>query len=135
MKIPIAMLADVALDVRGEINPEAINGNVIVDANGQWVGDPTGLVGPAGPPGADGARGPQGERGAGSRHSSELGGDAQVPGPRQDVIPVGGLVIAELIRQPPDFAVNKLQNDTKRGSLTMDGGQLVGSRGVTNAIE
>ena len=66
MKIPIAMLADVALDVRGEINPEAIriNGNVIVDANGQWVGDPTGLVGPAGPPGADGARGPQGERGA-----------------------------------------------------------------------
>ena len=36
------------LDVAGAV---AVNGNEVIDANGHWVGDPSGLVGPPGPPG------------------------------------------------------------------------------------
>jgi Collagen triple helix repeat (20 copies) len=63
--VPYAFLADNAV---GDITPRSIsiNGTIIVDENGQWVGDPTGLVGPtgaAGPTGADGAVGPTGPMG------------------------------------------------------------------------
>ncbi|MCP4252632.1 MAG: hypothetical protein GY775_04330 [Candidatus Scalindua sp.] len=49
-----------SLDVAAGIG---INESAVIDANGQWVGDPTGLVGPQGPAGADGATGPQGQTG------------------------------------------------------------------------
>lgn len=61
-----------ALDVRGEdIHPSSVSIGelMVIDANGDWVGDTTGLrgpVGPQGPPGEIGAmglRGLQGERG------------------------------------------------------------------------
>ncbi|MBA3550066.1 MAG: collagen-like protein, partial [Nannocystis sp.] len=72
---PLAAIASVpysmfAGDVRGDINPLSVNiqgFGPVIDANGQWVGDPTGLVGPAGPAGAagaDGAAGPAGPAGA-----------------------------------------------------------------------
>ena len=61
--VPYAMVAG---NVSGDITPTSLSivgvGPVIDDA-GQWVGDPTGLVGPVGPPGpagADGATGPAG---------------------------------------------------------------------------
>jgi hypothetical protein len=41
----------------------AIKSNVVVNSDGQWVGDPTGLQGPAGPQGPPGPQGPQGEQG------------------------------------------------------------------------
>jgi hypothetical protein len=40
-----------------------IFGNTVVNSTGQWVGDPTGLVGPQGPVGPDGPQGPQGIQG------------------------------------------------------------------------
>jgi hypothetical protein len=51
--VPYAMFAG---DVRGVINPQSVNiqGNEVIDASGQWVGDPTGLQGPPGPPGPAG---------------------------------------------------------------------------------
>ena len=60
-----------------DINPSSVTitgyGEVI-DSDGQWIGDPTGLKGPTGSTGATGARGPQGSRGAtgpqGSRGAS-----------------------------------------------------------------
>lgn len=66
--VPYALRAG---DVTGDIHPTTISiGNtVVVDANGNWVGNPTGLVGPAGPQGipgtagATGAQGPQGPAG------------------------------------------------------------------------
>jgi hypothetical protein len=36
----------------------ALNGTTIIDATGNWVGSPTGLVGPQGPPGPQGPAGP-----------------------------------------------------------------------------
>ncbi len=49
-----------------DIHPRSIHiqsyGEVI-DADGKWVGDPTGLTGPMGPTGPEGIQGPQGEPG------------------------------------------------------------------------
>lgn len=60
--VPYALRAG---DVRGAIHPTTVSiGNqVVIDANGNWVGSPTGLVGPQGLPGATGATGPQGPQG------------------------------------------------------------------------
>lgn len=49
------------LDLLGGLS---IGGGLVIDATGQWVGDPTGLVGPAGPQGPQGVQGPQGPQGA-----------------------------------------------------------------------
>ncbi len=65
--VPRASFATHASDVTGEaINPSAlsINGLVVIDGTGHWVGSPTGLVGPTGPTGATGATGPTGATGA-----------------------------------------------------------------------
>lgn len=50
-----------ALVARAVVND---NGDVVVNGAGQWVGSPTGLVGPTGPTGPEGPRGPQGATGA-----------------------------------------------------------------------
>ena len=55
------------LDVAGAL---AVSGATVIDASGQWVGDPSGLegpvgpTGPVGPPGAEGPVGPVGPTGA-----------------------------------------------------------------------
>ena len=90
LKVPSAMVADLANNVRGTITPDAIQigDALVIDQNGRWVGDPTGLQGPAGPPGpagAEGAQGPPGPRGPG-------GGDA-------DPAAVVPLVVANLKTQ------------------------------------
>ena len=57
-----------------------INGNPVIDSNGQWVGDPTGLAGPVGPQGPQGDPGPQGAAGAdGAQGAAGPQGD---PGPQ-----------------------------------------------------
>jgi len=48
------------LDVGGAI---AVNGTRVINASGEWVGSPTGLVGPQGPQGPTGSQGPQGPQG------------------------------------------------------------------------
>ena len=60
MKVPAAMVADIAMDVRGEIRPESIRigRQVVINSEGEWVGSPTGLQGPAGPPGEVGPADP-----------------------------------------------------------------------------
>ncbi len=57
--VPYAFLAN---DAVGDIHPTSVSigGLPVIDDQGQWVGDPTGLVGPTGPAGADGAMGPAG---------------------------------------------------------------------------
>ena len=62
LKVPVAMVADLAENVRGTITPDAvrIGDMLVIDEDGRWVGDPTGLQGPAGPPGPAGGEGPQG---------------------------------------------------------------------------
>jgi hypothetical protein len=65
MHVPAALTAEIARNAIGDITPRtvAIGGGLVIDHNGQWVGDPTGLRGPAGPDGAPGAQGPQGIQG------------------------------------------------------------------------
>jgi hypothetical protein len=41
----------------------AIGGKEVIDENGKWAGDPTGLKGPQGVPGLQGKQGPQGVKG------------------------------------------------------------------------
>ncbi len=48
------------LDVNGNV---AINGNVIIDGTGKWVGDSTGLKGEKGDPGQQGVKGDRGDTG------------------------------------------------------------------------
>jgi hypothetical protein len=49
----------------GDITPTSIsiNGATVIDATGNWVGSPTGLVGPTGPAGPAGPTGPAGAQG------------------------------------------------------------------------
>jgi hypothetical protein len=47
----------------GVNGPILIGANPVINASGQWVGSPTGLVGPQGPPGNPGATGPAGPQG------------------------------------------------------------------------
>jgi hypothetical protein len=64
--VPYALVCG---DVRGDIHPTSLSiGNqLVIDANGRWVGDTTGLVGPQGPQGPQGLlgmAGPVGDQGA-----------------------------------------------------------------------
>ena len=74
-KVPAAFYANTANDVRGDINPKTVTvgGDMVINAQGEWVGSPIGLRGPEGPqgergeqgaPGQEGPRGPEGPAGA-----------------------------------------------------------------------
>lgn len=78
VKVPAAFSADVARNVTGDITPRsvAVNGQPVIDVNGRWIGDPTGLVGPRGAQGPAGPQGPQGPAGA-------AGGDGSPDTPAQ----------------------------------------------------
>ncbi|MDC0666381.1 collagen-like protein [Nannocystis radixulma] len=82
VSVPYAMFAG---DVRGEINPTNVNiqgFGAVIDQEGKWVGDPSGLVGPAGPPGPAGAAGPAGTAGpAGAEGPAGPAGAAGPVGP------------------------------------------------------
>jgi hypothetical protein len=56
----------VAGDAVGDIHPSSVtvSGQQVIDAHGNWVGPPTGLVGPAGPTGPQGLAGASGATGA-----------------------------------------------------------------------
>lgn len=82
MKVPAAMLADVALDAVGDITPRTVSiagVGPVIDENGRWVGDPTGLQGPEGPAGPAGPAGPRGARGP----AGQSGGDGSPDTPAQ----------------------------------------------------
>lgn len=82
--VPYAIKAG---DVVGDIHPTSVSisgvGEVI-NSDGEWVGDPAGLVGPTGPAGADGAPGPVGPAGP-----QGVSGPAGVVGPLGPTGPQG----------------------------------------------
>lgn len=90
--------AFVSQDAIGDIHPSTItvNGTMIVDGTGQWVGDPVGLMGPTGPTGptgpagATGSTGPAGATGtAGSTGPTGPAGPAGATGPTGAAGPAG----------------------------------------------
>jgi hypothetical protein len=87
--VPYAFLAQ---DVNGDIHPTSvtINGTEVINNMGQWVGDPTGLIGPAGADGAVGPTGPQGDPGvAGPQGPTGATGPAGPAGPQGVAGPQG----------------------------------------------
>lgn len=97
-KVPAAFWADTALNVVGDITPRTVRvgGGVVIDQNGRWVGDPTGLVGPPGPQGVAGPVGPQGPAGvAGGNGSPDT--PAQVLGKLVQVDGAGTGLDADLL--------------------------------------
>ena len=85
--VPYALVAG---DVIGDIAPMSVSipgfGEVI-NSSGQWVGDPTGLVGPIGPQGPmglQGSSGPQGPQG-----NTGPTGPQGIPGAQGPVGPIG----------------------------------------------
>ena len=60
--VPYAYVAEY---VTGDINPASvsINGGEVISSDGEWVGEPTGLVGAPGEPGVKGDKGDKGNKG------------------------------------------------------------------------
>ena len=78
-----ALWALQAEDVVGDIHPHSVSigDQLVINEDGQWVGDPTGLQGPEGPVGPAGEIGPEGPQG--------LQGVAGPAGPAGPVGPAG----------------------------------------------
>ncbi|MEE2787908.1 MAG: collagen-like protein, partial [Myxococcota bacterium] len=66
-KVPATFMADLATTLVPttdlNINSVSISGNTVIDANGRWVGESTGLRGPKGDKGDQGEQGIQGVKG------------------------------------------------------------------------
>ncbi len=94
--VPYALVAANAV---GDITPSSVSipdHGTVIDSEGKWVGDPTGLTGPqgpkgdAGPPGAQGPAGPKGDAGpAGPQGPKGDTGPAGPQGPKGDAGPAG----------------------------------------------
>ncbi len=99
VSVPFAFSALSAEDVPGkDITPRTVtaNGIPVIDSNGQWIGDPTGLIGPPGVTGPAGPTGPPGQPGipgapgpAGPTGPDGADGDDGPPGPPGPTGPTG----------------------------------------------
>jgi hypothetical protein len=114
LKVPAAFTADVATNAVGAITPQnvSIGGRMVIDDQGRWVGDPTGLRGPAGAAGPQGPQGPVGPVGP-------AGGNA-------DPAAVVPLVVQNLQQNPGNLPyLRKNANDSTTGSVTFSGSHIV----------
>jgi hypothetical protein len=84
--VPYALVAG---DAVGDLHPHTVtvNGTMVIDAGGNWVGPTTGLVGPTGPQGAAGGNGAAGPQGAVGPTGAN--GAAGPQGPQGAVGPTG----------------------------------------------
>lgn len=90
--VPYAIHAGIAEDVYGDIAPNSVSvgGNTVIDSTGEWVGSPTGLVGPTGPTGPAGPQGPAGPTGpAGPQGAQGIQGPQGPAGPTGATGPQG----------------------------------------------
>ncbi len=92
---PFARLAHRALEsdnATGDITPRSlsIGDELVIDADGNWVGDTAGLEGPQGPEGPEGPAGPAGQPGEqGEPGADGADGADGAPGPQGDPGPSG----------------------------------------------
>ncbi len=138
LKVPVAFRASLADNVTGDITPNTISmgGDVVIDQNGAWVGNPTGLRGPAGPPGDPGVRGPQGPAGAqGAQGDQGPQGPAGGDGQNADPEVVAARVLAVLENDPNRLPYVRNDRDSpKTGRLQLDGGDLVLNEGALRIV-
>lgn len=124
VSVPFALRARTAVDVTGDIHPRSVSigGNVVIDRDGRWVGDPTGLQGPPGPRGPPGPPGPAG--GDGSPDTP-----LQVRDKLWQVDGSGSRIDADLLDGVDSAAFMRADQDTEtRGDLAVGGN--VAARGV-----
>ncbi|MGC6419135.1 MAG: fibrinogen-like YCDxxxxGGGW domain-containing protein [Bradymonadia bacterium] len=138
LKVPVAFRADLADNVTGNITPSSVSvgGNVVIDQNGSWVGDPTGLRGPAGPPGNDGARGPRGPEGPqGPQGERGPAGTAGGDGENADPNEVAAIVLNVLENDPNRLPYVRNDRDApKAGALQLNGGDLIINEGAIRVV-
>jgi len=90
VSVPFALVAQSVVGGRVNASDVQVGGRAVIDANGRWVGDPTGLTGPAGPAGAAGVAGPVGPQGpAGPQGAQGVAGPAGPQGPIGPAGPAG----------------------------------------------
>jgi hypothetical protein len=134
--VPYALVAG---DAVGDIHPKtvAVNGQVVIDGNGNWVGNPTGLQGPVGPQGPAGPQGPMGAAGP-----TGPAGPAGAAGPTGAAGPAGaagtpGAQGIQGIQGPtgPAASADNLGNHTATSPLTMSSFPImkIGSNAASNA--
>lgn len=126
-KVPGAFVADIALNVRGDITPRSVTipgAGLVIDQNGRWVGNPAGLQGPIGPPGPAGAQGAQGPQGiAGPQGPAGAAGAAGAAADPGQVVP---LVVQQLQANPALLPfLRKNVAEATSGDLTFNGGHIV----------
>jgi hypothetical protein len=120
VKVPAAFAAEIATNAVGDVTPHSVSvgGHMVIDAQGRWVGDPTGLSGPAGPAGPAGPVGPVGPAGP-------AGGNA-------DPAAVVPLVVGDLAAHPDRLPfLRKNADDSTTGTVTFNGGHLEMRSGAT----
>lgn len=140
---PYALRADTARnadDVSGaDIHPNsvAVNGLLVIDAGGNWVGSPAGLSGPAGPAGPAGPSGPQGLAGpAGPQGPQGPKGNPGAEGPQGEPGPPGASPFT-LSGNDAVFPTGKVAigTDTPTGKLTVvTAGGAVGFEHAAGAV-
>jgi hypothetical protein len=116
-KVPAAFISDNAV---GDITPRTVSvgGNLVIDANGRWVGNVAGLQGPAGPAGPQGPVGPVGPAGGAGQNADPA---AVVP-----------LLVQNLQANPNQLPyVRSDVAATKQGNLTLASGSLSASGTVS----
>src|SRR5580700_9108563 len=87
--VPYALVTN---DAVGDIHPTSVsvNGSLVINSSGQWVGSPTGLAGATGPAGANGATGATGPTGpAGATGATGAVGPQGSAGPQGPAGPQG----------------------------------------------
>jgi hypothetical protein len=133
--------AFVAQDAVGDIHPRSVTvgGHPVIDANGKWIGDPSGLVGPAGADGATGPQGPQGPTGAigatGPQGPAGADGAAGVAGPIGLTGPIGPQGVAGLACWDANQnGVCDLPSEDHDSSSTCDVSDCLGPSGAIGPI-
>lgn len=122
-----------ALNAVGPITPQSVSvgGNLVIDAQGRWTGDPTGLVGPQGPAGPAGPRGDTGPQGAtgpegpvgppgadGPAGSTGPQGETGAVGPAGPQGPQGPAGSARVVRAPAANDITTLDGFSDVGQHT-----------------
>ena len=137
-KVPAAFVADVAVNAVGDITPRTVSvgGDVVINADGQWVGDPTNLRGPRGEQGPRGLAGDAGEEGEqGSPDTPEQVRDKLIQADG-----AGSGVDSDLLDGVDSGAFMRSDRDTSTdgtlgvgGSLAVAGGAVIGPIRINDA--
>lgn len=104
---------------------------LVIDSEGKWVGEPTGLQGPQGPPGPQGLQGPPGPQGPpGTPGADTTQGEQGLPGPSM-VVAMGIISSGGTVIQGYNVSEATWDDINERYSITLTGIDYDSSQYVT----